>query len=69
LRAGPSASAGTSINRKPGISGAEKLVYSFQNGADGASPKSPVLNVGGILYGTTASGGSYFNGTVFVITP
>jgi uncharacterized repeat protein (TIGR03803 family) len=52
-------------------SGREKLLYSFNdNGSriDGSSPRG--LNAAKhILYGTTAVGGAYDDGTVFSITP
>jgi uncharacterized repeat protein (TIGR03803 family) len=47
----------------------ETKVYSFKGGSDGFNPDAGLINLGGMLYGTTASGGTDFNGTVFVITP
>jgi uncharacterized repeat protein (TIGR03803 family) len=38
------------------------------NGADGAGPESGVLVEDGVLYGTTADGGSQSSGTVFSLT-
>lgn len=50
-------------------SGSEHVLYSFAGGADGATPLAGLINVNGTLYGTTASGGPYYNsGTVFSIT-
>ncbi|HTT83053.1 MAG TPA: choice-of-anchor tandem repeat GloVer-containing protein [Rhizomicrobium sp.] len=49
--------------------GAEKVLWSFGSGTDGENPYAGLINVGGTLYGTTASGGSYGNGTVFSIVP
>jgi len=52
--------------------GAEKVVYSFQGGADGTNPAAGMINVGGTLYGTTAYGGipGYDGfGTVFTLSP
>ena len=49
--------------------GAEKVVYSFRGGIDGANPEAGLINVGGTLYGTTTAGGSAGNGTVFAVTP
>ena len=50
--------------------GAEKVVYSFAGGGDGANPQSALLDIKGMLYGTTASGGtSGFDGTVFEFNP
>ncbi len=49
--------------------GAETVVYSFAGGGDGANPYGALIDVGGILYGTTAFGGTSGNGTVFKIHP
>jgi uncharacterized repeat protein (TIGR03803 family) len=51
--------------------GAEKVLYSFQGGTDGAKPFSRLLNVNGLLYGTTQNGGNNRCGcgTVFVLNP
>jgi uncharacterized repeat protein (TIGR03803 family) len=49
--------------------GAEKVVYSFRGGSDGAYPEAGLINVGGTLYGTTTGGGSPGSGTVFAWTP
>ena len=54
-------------------SGREKVLYSFQGGSDGAGPTSGLIEVDGILYGTTMQGGScqcytYGCGTVYSIT-
>jgi uncharacterized repeat protein (TIGR03803 family) len=38
-------------------SGAEKVLYSFRGGGDGASPESALIYVNGTLYGTTVNGG------------
>ena len=57
-----------SLSRK---TGAEKILYVFQNDPDGASPNG-LIAVGGTLYGTTMSGGTGFDGgggIVFSITP
>jgi uncharacterized repeat protein (TIGR03803 family) len=45
-----------------------KTLYTFQGRPDGANPYSPLLDVGGVLYGTTNIGGSYGWGSVFKIT-
>lgn len=55
-----------SINLK---TGAESIVYSFQGGNDGANPAAGVINVKGMLYGTTFAGGLDNNGTVFSVNP
>jgi uncharacterized repeat protein (TIGR03803 family) len=47
--------------------GVEKILYSFGNGTDGASPFAGLVDVNGTLYGTTAYGGG--NGNVFSVTP
>ncbi len=50
--------------------GAETVVYSFQNnGSDGANPGASLLDVGGTLYGTTYAGGIDNNGTIFSLDP
>jgi uncharacterized repeat protein (TIGR03803 family) len=45
--------------------GAEKVLYSFAGGSDGANPQSHLNIVGRVLYGTTESGGPNNAGTVF----
>jgi uncharacterized repeat protein (TIGR03803 family) len=52
----------------------ETVVYSFLGGKDGEDPQAALLNVGGTLYGTTASGGGTGCGgsgcgTVFALNP
>jgi uncharacterized repeat protein (TIGR03803 family) len=52
-----------------GGSWTKKVLYEF-NGTDGAAPAGGlVLDATGNLYGTTATGGSYGNGTVFELSP
>jgi uncharacterized repeat protein (TIGR03803 family) len=55
------------------IRGTEKILYSFRGGSDGAHPSAELINALGILYGTTASGGSTANGggqgTLFSLDP
>lgn len=48
--------------------GAEKVLHSFANGADGAYPAAKSIDVRGKLYGTTQLGGSHNFGTIFSIT-
>lgn len=51
--------------------GAEKVVYSFcgeQNCTDGASAGASLIDVNGVLYGTTYAGGAYGYGTVFALS-
>ena len=56
-------------------SGKETVVYSFNGGTDGAYPQAGLINVGGVLYGTTVYGGgtgcpdNYGCGTVFSVMP
>jgi len=50
-------------------SGAFTVLHSFGGGDDGRGPLAGLVNVGGVLYGTTAFGGVHYNtGTVFKIT-
>ena len=53
--------------------GAEKVLYRFAGGSDGAAPKSSLVNLNGTLYGTTTAGGGsgcsgYGCGTVYTIS-
>lgn len=46
------------------------VLYSFTGGADGGGPQTPVLlGSGGVLYGTTDSGGAQNAGAVYELTP
>jgi uncharacterized repeat protein (TIGR03803 family) len=47
----------------------ESTLYAFQGGSDGCGPASLVIGSGGVLYGTTSSGGSSNAGTVYSLTP
>jgi uncharacterized repeat protein (TIGR03803 family) len=50
--------------------GAEKAIYSFAGGRfDGANPKATLIDLKGVLYGTTYYGGAKRCGTIFSITP
>jgi uncharacterized repeat protein (TIGR03803 family) len=57
--------------------GTEKMVYSFAGGSDGSYPSGNLVELNGVLYGTTQSGGAggactnttYGCGTIFAITP
>jgi uncharacterized repeat protein (TIGR03803 family) len=53
-----------SIDPKTGI---EKVIYSFRGGSDGQSPVDGLLYRQGVLYGTTAYGGSPGYGVVFAV--
>jgi len=45
--------------------GAEKIIYSFIGGNDGAFPEAGVIYYAGNLYGTTNVGGAHGEGTLF----
>ncbi len=45
--------------------GVVTILYNFLGANDGASPKSPPIEVGGVLYGTTTAGGLDNDGTVY----
>jgi len=49
----------------------ERVIYSFSGGDDGDSPYygSLVMDSGGVLYGTTSTGGGEDTGTIFSLTP
>jgi uncharacterized repeat protein (TIGR03803 family) len=51
--------------------GAETVLYSFKDGADGGTPYagSLLLDATGNLYGTTCYGGTSRRGTIFELTP
>jgi len=49
-------------------SGTEKILWSFRNGTDGAYPVARLVVYKGNLYGTTANGGAYGDGTVYEVT-
>jgi uncharacterized repeat protein (TIGR03803 family) len=45
-------------------------IYNFSGTSDGGNPHAPVvIGEGGVLYGTTWSGGAHSLGTVFSVTP
>jgi uncharacterized repeat protein (TIGR03803 family) len=51
------------------LSGYETVLYSFGGSAgDGEDPESGVIDINGMLYGTTFSGGEHGGGTVYSIT-
>jgi uncharacterized repeat protein (TIGR03803 family) len=52
----------------PGSSWTERILYSFGGGSDGVGPSAPLVSSGGALYGTTFSGGTGNDGTVFSLT-
>jgi uncharacterized repeat protein (TIGR03803 family) len=50
--------------------GAFSVLYSFAGEPDGAGPDGPLMiDSAGTLYGTTSSGGTTNNGTVYQLTP
>lgn len=54
--------------------GKEKILHSFGSGPDGAQPEAGLIELNGVLYGTTVYGGSQCSssggcGTVFSVTP
>jgi uncharacterized repeat protein (TIGR03803 family) len=50
-------------------SGTETVLYSFKQGSgDGETPEAGLVNLKGVLYGTTSAGGQHLYGTVFSIT-
>jgi uncharacterized repeat protein (TIGR03803 family) len=67
-RGGSCAACGTVFSITP--SGTEAVVYRFKGPPnDGSYPFASLLNLDGILYGTTVTGGAFGRGTVFSITP
>ncbi|MGB6740533.1 MAG: choice-of-anchor tandem repeat GloVer-containing protein [Candidatus Cybelea sp.] len=50
------------------LSGAETVLHSFGDGADGVAPQSALIDVNGMLYGTTPYGGKSGWGTLFEIS-
>jgi uncharacterized repeat protein (TIGR03803 family) len=53
----------------PAGSWTEEVLHSFSGGADGAGPSGLTLGAGGVLYGTTATGGASNAGTVYSVAP
>ncbi len=47
----------------------ETLPYGFQGGSDGKNPNSTLIELNGLLYGTSFYGGGSNDGTVFRLTP
>jgi len=50
-------------------SGAETVLYRFSGTTDGADPTAGLIYQSGVFYGTTFSGGTTGNGTVFAFVP
>lgn len=63
---GSSSSAGTVFKIK--TSGKETVLYRFAGSPDGQSPAGGVIDVGGVLYGTTIAGGTNDGGTIFSLS-
>ena len=60
---------GTVFSLDPTTAG-EAVVYSFKGyPSDGAGPVAGLLDINGMLYGTTESGGRHFAGMVFSLNP
>jgi uncharacterized repeat protein (TIGR03803 family) len=51
-----------------GTTGTENVLHDFSGTPDGNFPFAGLVDMNGILYGTTANGGTYGYGTVFSIT-
>jgi uncharacterized repeat protein (TIGR03803 family) len=49
------------------LGGKETVLHSFGYGRDGAKPLAGLVEVKGVLYGTTSAGGSHDEGTVFAL--
>jgi uncharacterized repeat protein (TIGR03803 family) len=67
IACGNNSGCGTVFSLDPGT-GVETVLYSFcvlPNCADGVGPSAGLIEVKGMLYGTTANGGATDNGTVF----
>jgi uncharacterized repeat protein (TIGR03803 family) len=63
---GGTANNGTVFSFDP-KSGTETIMHSFAGGADGGRPVGGLIDVGGVLYGTTQVGGASGFGTIFQI--
>jgi len=75
---GGSSGAGTVFSLTPptiaGGNWTETVLYNFAGGSDGKAPQSKLINIKGVLYGTTTAGGGTGCGgsgcgTVFRLTP
>ena len=56
------------VHRIRTASSSYQVLYSFAGRADGSIPEASLIDVNGVLYGTTSSGGKFHRGTVFSIT-
>lgn len=48
--------------------GQEHVLHAFRGGSDGANPAAELIDVKGVLYGTTINGGTGNQGTVYSVT-
>jgi len=55
--------------QSPGLAWTQHTIYSFTGTVDGSVPLSLIAGPNGVLYGTTALGGTYNNGVLFQLTP
>lgn len=62
----PGCSCGTVFSISP--TGQERVLYSFKGGKDGNEPFAGLIDVKGVLYGTTVAGGTDSIGTVFSVS-
>lgn len=63
---GGSSNLGTAFAVNP-ATGGETVLYSFRGTPDGAEPEASLIDVDGVLYGTTYSGGVLNEGTIFSV--
>jgi hypothetical protein len=54
---------------KVSLSGKETVLHTFTGSKDGEYPFGSLLAVNGVIYGTTAYGGTPDFGTIFTIAP
>ena len=75
LLAGISSSLAQPVSAADAAKFTEKVIWSFEGGTDGAGPRAGLINVNGVLYGTTELGGhtdceqNGDCGTVFSVDP
>lgn len=50
------------------LTGSFRVLHAFGNDSDGARPQAPLIDVDGMLYGTTYAGGGRHDGTVYSIS-
>jgi uncharacterized repeat protein (TIGR03803 family) len=55
--------------QSPGDPWTEHAIYNFTGTVDGSTPVSLITGPNGVLYGTTAFGGSYNDGVLFQLSP